>query len=241
MEIESVLNEMNQLHKDLAAGILLIKSTQKESVPKAIRLGELLTWCKKQPQYGEHGKWLAFIKDRVPFSQQSVSKYMRVYELSKEGKLPDVDNVSDLYPLMGIEDQETRESLVVEAKQNNTTVRNVHEKRKAAAKDINVPSTESPRPVSRRVDLGSQNSNSEQGTKDTDKPDLPKITDHHWKLYKSRNVRERILKVLESMHIGGGLDADVPEDLDLLRTMVSEDLGRKVKKLQREERASRSP
>jgi hypothetical protein len=234
MDIESVLNEMNQLHKDLAAGILFIRNTQKESIPKAIRLGELLTWCRNQSEYGEHGKWMSFIKNRLPFSQQSVSKYMRVYELSKEGKLPDVDNVSDLYLLLGIEDEETRQSLVIEAKQANTTVRDVQEKRKAAAaKDMNV--TPSNATVQRSPDI--TQGATEPSPEDTDEQE-PAITEHHWKLYRAKKIRERVISVLGSMHMDG-LDVDVAADLRLLRTMVYEDLGRKVKQLEREERAEK--
>jgi hypothetical protein len=218
-------------------------------------------------------------------------------------------SLSDLYLLLAIEDEETRESLVVEAKQNNTTIRSVHEKRKAAtAKDMNVtPRT----PVSYRMELlkdgicswvysddgikfsragqhepsrgrksvesttedpeildkvrkafpgfayhwspqyddadsHSQNGNGEQPTgntepspKDAEEPERPKITEHHWKLYRARKIRERILKVLESMHMDG-LDVDVAADFHLLRIMVYEDLGRKEKQLERDERANRA-
>ena len=247
MNIDSVLTEMKKLHNEVAEGILLIRKTHKESIPKAVRLGELLTWCKNQPEYGDHGKWMAFMKNTLPFSQQSVSKYMRVYELSKEGKLPEVDNLSDLYLLLRIEDEETRESLVVEAKQTNTTVRNVHEKRKAAAaKDMNVTPTEArtsisyadPAPAAgNHLQDGDQSIGStESSPKDTDEPELPKITEHHWKLYRTRKIRERILNVLGSMHMGRGLDVEVAADLHLLRIMVYEDLGRKEKQLEREER-----
>jgi hypothetical protein len=244
MDVESVLNEMKQLHNELTDGILLIRNTNKKSIPKAIRLGELLTWCKNQPECGEHGKWMSFLKNKVPFSQQSVSNYMRVYELSKEGKLPDVENLSDLYLLLRIEDEETQASLIVEAKQTGTTVRDIHARR-AAAKNINVTPPET-QPSNATVQRSSGTSeqperlagSTEPPPEDPDQPELPRITEHHWKLYRSRKIRERILYVLRSMHMGGGLDADVPEDLHLLRTMVYEDLGRKEKQLEREERAN---
>ena len=125
---------MKQLDNEVTAGILLIRKTHKDAIPKTVRLGELLTWCKNQPELGDHGKWMAFMKNSLPFSQQSASNYMRVYELSKEGKLPEVDSLSDLYFLLGIEHEDTRESLVAESKRTGKSVRAVNAGRMADLK-----------------------------------------------------------------------------------------------------------
>ncbi len=87
--IDTKIAEILKLHDE-------IRSSFKMTVEKAIRIGELLTGQKASL---EHGGWLRWIKEYLPFSQQTVSNYMRCYEY--RARLPSVGNLKDAYMLIG--------------------------------------------------------------------------------------------------------------------------------------------
>jgi len=74
-----------------------ILGAARNSVPKAIQIGKLLT---EQKAAIKHGEWLKWMKDNLPFSQQTVSNYMRLFD--NRDKLPIVGNLelTDAYRLL---------------------------------------------------------------------------------------------------------------------------------------------
>jgi hypothetical protein len=67
--IRSKAEEINSLHKDVFEAIKL-------GLDGAIRIGKLLTECKKEVG---HGGWMRWMKDNLTFSQQTANNYMRLY------------------------------------------------------------------------------------------------------------------------------------------------------------------
>src|SRR5947208_1178029 len=67
------------------------------SVPKAIRIGELLT---KIDAALDHGDWLPWLKDNVKFSDQCARNYMRLYEKRDDPEFKKVLNLSEAYRLL---------------------------------------------------------------------------------------------------------------------------------------------
>jgi 5-methylcytosine-specific restriction endonuclease McrA len=74
-----------------------IITAARTSLDKAVRIGELLV---EQKARLHHGRWLPWIKEHLPFSQQTASNYIRVY--SNRAKLPTVGNLelTDAYRLL---------------------------------------------------------------------------------------------------------------------------------------------
>lgn len=79
----AIINEIKDLH-ELAIGYA------KQSIDKAIRIGELLT---EQKSKLEHGQWIPWVEENLPFNRTQAWKYMNVFE-NKE--LPDVHSSEHL-------------------------------------------------------------------------------------------------------------------------------------------------
>lgn len=79
--VEASLEEIRKIHGELLEGARC-------TLEKAIRVGELLVGIKGGMK---HGEWLPWLKQKVPFSQQTASNYMRLY--SAKEKLPTVGNL----------------------------------------------------------------------------------------------------------------------------------------------------
>lgn len=81
------VEEIRNLHQ----GILCQART---SLSNAIRIGELLTLSKGGLK---HGEWLPWVEKNLPFSNMTVSRYVRIYEMRDDPRLNNVLNLSDAY------------------------------------------------------------------------------------------------------------------------------------------------
>ncbi len=88
-KLPSVVKEITRLHGEILAAA-------KMSLEKAIKIGELLS----RVRASRKGKWLAWIKDSVPFSDQTARNYIGVYERRDDPKFKNVLNLSDAYALL---------------------------------------------------------------------------------------------------------------------------------------------
>lgn len=79
-----------ELHKE-------ILNSLKMSLEKGIEIGHLL---REQKDNLEHGKWLPWIKDNLPFSDQTARNYIRLYDRKDELKIKTVLNLKDAYKLL---------------------------------------------------------------------------------------------------------------------------------------------
>jgi hypothetical protein len=79
--------EINSLHKEVHIGF-------KMTLEKVVRIGELLTECKKEIG---HGAWMGWVKCNCEFSQTTADNYIRAYERRDDPKLTTVVNLSDIY------------------------------------------------------------------------------------------------------------------------------------------------
>ncbi len=68
------ISEIHKLYKE-------IESAGKVMIDKAIRIGELLV---EQKEALEHGDWIPWVEDNLPFERGQAARYMRVYENRKE-------------------------------------------------------------------------------------------------------------------------------------------------------------
>jgi len=90
--------EITSLHKQIIASL-------RRSMQDAIRIGELLTEIKAELK---HGEWLPWIKQSLPFSQQTANRYMRIYE--NREKLLNVSNLTEAYKFLAEPEQSDREN-----------------------------------------------------------------------------------------------------------------------------------
>jgi hypothetical protein len=81
--IRSKAEEINRMHKDVFEAFKL-------GLDGAIRIGELLTECKKEVG---HGGWMQWMKDNLTFSQHSANYYMRLYAERSNPKLVSLTNL----------------------------------------------------------------------------------------------------------------------------------------------------
>jgi hypothetical protein len=77
-KIDSVVKEITRLHGEIEKARGEILAVFKLSLPKAIRIGELLYRVRASP--GRKGKWLTWIAGHVPFSQRTAYNYINLYE-----------------------------------------------------------------------------------------------------------------------------------------------------------------
>lgn len=75
--------EITRLHNELVGHL-------RQSLDKAIRIGELLT---EQKATLKHGQWGGWINDNLPFTDRTTRNYMRLYRKRDQLK---TENVSDL-------------------------------------------------------------------------------------------------------------------------------------------------
>jgi hypothetical protein len=75
----------------------------KSSVRKAIEIGRLLT---EQKASMNHGAWLPWIHERLPFSQPTAFNYMQCYE--HRDKLFQVNKLSEAYKLLASRKEKER-------------------------------------------------------------------------------------------------------------------------------------
>jgi hypothetical protein len=85
----AVAKEIARLHGD-------ILSAARMSLEKAIRIGELLS----RVRASRKGKWLAWIKESAPFSDQTARNYIRVYHQRDDPRFKTVLNLNDAYALL---------------------------------------------------------------------------------------------------------------------------------------------
>ncbi len=82
--------EINTLHNEIIGAL-------RQSLPKAIRIGELLTQKKAKLKHGEWGQW---IKEKLPFTHATVANYMRLHQNREKLKIKNVLNLSEAYKLL---------------------------------------------------------------------------------------------------------------------------------------------
>ncbi|MBN2546538.1 MAG: DUF3102 domain-containing protein [Spirochaetes bacterium] len=84
---KSVIEEMTSLHND-------IKSMMEKTFQKALRLGELLVFTKKELP---HGSFISWINQNLPFKQRTAQQYMLVFEKKAELEKMSITNLSSAY------------------------------------------------------------------------------------------------------------------------------------------------
>ena len=84
--------ERDEVHDEIAGHVRV-------SVEKAIRIGELLT---EQKAELEHGQWLPWVEDNVPFTSRTAEKYMRLHEQRDSGKIESGSNLTSAYRAIGL-------------------------------------------------------------------------------------------------------------------------------------------
>ena len=95
--LAGVVKQITRLHGEILAAA-------KMSLEKALKIGELLS----RVRVSRKGKWLAWIKDSVPFSDQTARNYIRVYEQRDDPRFKNVLNLSDAYSLLCAPDKKAR-------------------------------------------------------------------------------------------------------------------------------------
>lgn len=90
LSLGTISAEINQLHAELCA-------IGKTSIEKAIRIGELLAEARAQLR---HGRWLPWLAANIEFSHDTARNYVRLFGLSKDGKLRMFRNLTDAYALL---------------------------------------------------------------------------------------------------------------------------------------------
>lgn len=87
-EIEkSWIDEIRKLHNE-------IWSSLKSSLEKAIRIGQILN---EQKENLEHGKFTAWVKDNLPFTDRTARNYMRLYRERDRFKTETVSDLTEAY------------------------------------------------------------------------------------------------------------------------------------------------
>src|SRR5437870_707960 len=74
----------------------LLTAAVRTSLPKAIKIGELL----HRVRASRKGKWLLWLKDNAPFDQKTAWNYMRCYD--NRAKLGNVPNLTAAYALLSL-------------------------------------------------------------------------------------------------------------------------------------------
>ena len=82
--------EINRLHGDLA-------SAYRNSLAKAIRIGELLASAKERLKHGEWGDWL---KSCIPFSERTAQTYISYFERRADLTAAKVESIGEAYKLL---------------------------------------------------------------------------------------------------------------------------------------------
>jgi hypothetical protein len=85
--MKSKVEEIKKLHNGVLESIKL-------SIDGAIRIGELLTECKKEVG---HGNWMQWVKDNCGFSQKTANNYFKAYQRKDDPKFVTVTNLRDIY------------------------------------------------------------------------------------------------------------------------------------------------
>jgi hypothetical protein len=93
--VKSKLTKVKQLHKEISKEVLEIAARMKMAIPKVVEAGGLLTELKAEIG---HGKWLAWQKANLPFTDRTARNYMRVWE--DRAKLETVSNLTEAYKLL---------------------------------------------------------------------------------------------------------------------------------------------
>jgi hypothetical protein len=94
MKITTTKKSVGQILK-LHAEIL---DAARTSLPKAIKIGELLTGLKEKM---EHGQWLPWIQKNLSFSDRTAARYIKCFsESDRLGKFDSVTNLTDAYELL---------------------------------------------------------------------------------------------------------------------------------------------
>jgi hypothetical protein len=92
-EIESsnaASEEINRLHEENC-------SAARQTIERAIRIGELLA---EQKERLGHEKWLPWLDTHIRFSRGTAENYRRVYERQDQIKFINVRNLTDAYRLI---------------------------------------------------------------------------------------------------------------------------------------------
>jgi len=99
--IGDAMKEIIQLHNEIetAFGEAYI-AARRVSLPKAVRLGELLT--RVHESRGFKGKWLEWLENNMPFSQPMAWRYMECYRRRDELKLFIMNNSAGANPELTI-------------------------------------------------------------------------------------------------------------------------------------------
>jgi hypothetical protein len=87
--IAAVAKKIVRLHGEIMAAA-------KMSLEKAIEIGGLLA----RVRASRKGKWLRWLQDNAPFSDQTARNYIRVYECRDDPKFKSVLNLNDAYALL---------------------------------------------------------------------------------------------------------------------------------------------
>jgi hypothetical protein len=87
---KTVAQEIVALHNDIIGAI-------RTTMPKAIRIGELLT---QEKQRLGHGEWLPWITANLPFTDRTARNYIRLYENKDRLKLENVSDLSAAYRML---------------------------------------------------------------------------------------------------------------------------------------------
>ena len=87
---DDVTEQVTTLHNRIMGNL-------RRSLEDAIKIGELLTQKKKELRHGEWGPW---VRDNLPFSDQTARNYRKLYQHQEELKSKNVLDLSDAYKLV---------------------------------------------------------------------------------------------------------------------------------------------
>lgn len=86
----SAVREIRELHSEISDAL-------RQTLPKAIRIGELLT---EQKARLEHGAFLPWVKQNLPFTDRTARNYMRMYRERARLKSESVSDLTTAYKLL---------------------------------------------------------------------------------------------------------------------------------------------
>jgi hypothetical protein len=89
--IKSKAEEINRLHKEVDTRF---RSVVSEIRDRVIRIGELLTECKKEVG---HGQWMSWVETNCEFSHRTANNYINAYERRNDPNSQLVANLKDIY------------------------------------------------------------------------------------------------------------------------------------------------
>ncbi|MEI6392950.1 MAG: DUF3102 domain-containing protein [Verrucomicrobiota bacterium] len=95
--LELAATERTPLVSEIVALHGEVVTAARTTLDKAIRIGALLTEQKAQLK---HGKWLPWVKDNLPFTEDTAQRYMRVYSRRSEIPHDAVFELTDAYRLL---------------------------------------------------------------------------------------------------------------------------------------------